>query len=65
MQGDNGLSALTPVAPSRVDGAVSKPDIARQLLIADRASEGGLIAQLTSNPFFTAVSYEYSPMLLY
>ena len=37
-------------------GVVSKQDLAKQLLNTDGASEGGIIAQLTSNPFFTAVS---------
>jgi hypothetical protein len=36
-------------------GAALKPDIAKQLLNINSASEGGIITQLTSNPFFTAV----------
>lgn len=39
-----------------VDAASQKQDLARQLISAERNADGGLFAQLTSNPFFTAVS---------
>lgn len=61
MQGDNGLvpvssnAALSPSAPVVNDVAQQKLDLARQLTTATNNAEGGLIAQLTGNPFFTAV----------
>jgi hypothetical protein len=36
-------------------GAALKPDLAKQLLNTNSASEGGIVTQLTNNPFFTAV----------
>ncbi len=47
MQGDNGV---TP--PS---SAEYKADLVRQFASVGGKDDGGLIAQLTSNPFFTAV----------
>ena len=55
MQGGDESSASLSAAPSTVDAAPATSDIARQLLNTDRASEGGILSQLTSNPFFTAV----------
>lgn len=52
------FTAPTTASPT-VDGAVSKPDIVKQLLSPDKGSEAGVIAQLTSNPFFTAVGPIY------
>jgi hypothetical protein len=56
-EGD-GPSVSIPTASPTVDGSISKPDIVKQLLHAGKASDGGIVAQLTSNPFFTAVSLE-------
>lgn len=61
MPGGDGQSSSVSATLSTVDGAVLKPDAAQQqqqqqLLSPDRASASGIFAQLTSNPFFTAVS---------
>jgi hypothetical protein len=42
-------------APSAVEVAAQRQDIARQLLSSNDGAAGGIIAQLSSNPFFTAV----------
>lgn len=62
MPGDNGLpdasSTLPPNqsgAPVVSDVAHTKIDLARQLSSASGPGDGGILAQLTSNPFFTAV----------
>lgn len=61
MQGDNGPvtvasnASSSPSVPVVNDVAQQKVDLARQLTAATNNAEGGLIAQLTSNPFFTAV----------
>ena len=52
MQTDN----ATPI-PSKAganDALASKQDLAQQLASSANTAEGGIIAQLTSNPFFTA-----------
>lgn len=54
MQKGNGASASLPASPPTLDAAVSGPDVASQILNSDRASQGGIIAQLSGNPFFTA-----------
>ena len=61
MQGDNGRvpvasnAASSPSAPVVNDVAQQKIDLARQFTGATNNADGGLIAQLTGNPFFTAV----------
>lgn len=42
---------------ANVDVASQKQDLARQVMSAEKGSEGGLIAQLSNNPFFTAVRW--------
>jgi hypothetical protein len=55
MQSDDGLVGGASSLASSSDGvAVNKADALRQLATSN--GEGGLVAQLTSNPFFTAVS---------
>jgi len=46
-----GETSLTSIS----GGAAFKPDLAKQFLNTNSASEGGIVTQLTSNPFFTAV----------
>ncbi len=43
------------IGAGAVDAASQKQDLARQIIAADRGGEGGIVAQLSSNPFFTAV----------
>ena len=52
MQAGDGSPAPS-LAPSTSDSTAAKPDLIRQLA-ASRNSEGGVLDQLTSNPFFTA-----------
>jgi hypothetical protein len=54
MPGDNGVvvAANSTPAPTLNDVAAPKADLVRQFATT---TDGGLIAQLTSNPFFTAV----------
>ena len=40
-----------------VEVASQKQDIVRRLASADVATNGGFIAELTNNPFFTAVRF--------
>lgn len=56
MQSGDGPHLPVSTVSSTENGVVSKQELAKQLLNTDGASEGGVIAQLTSNPFFTAVS---------
>lgn len=62
MQGDNAPVAVTsnvaspPSHPAINNPVEQKLDLARQFTAATNNADGGLIAQLTSNPFFTAVS---------
>lgn len=65
MQSGNGSSAPITSAQLTVEGAAAKPDVVRQLLGPERAADGGIIAQLTSNPFFTAVSSRHRHWRIY
>lgn len=56
MQSDNGIVRPAPVSAPAVNDAAQKADLIRQFARPADASDGGLIAQLTGNPFFTAVS---------
>ena len=62
MQGDNGVLPVAtnpspaPTAPILNETAAQKAELVRQFASAGSSTDGGLIAQLTSNPFFTAVS---------
>ena len=49
-------SVVAAPSPVVVDAATQKQDIARQLFSGNATSEG-VIAQLASNPFFTAVCH--------
>ena len=42
--------------PESGDALSAKQDIARQLASATTNGEGGILSQLASNPFFTALS---------
>lgn len=61
MQGDNGAVKVASNISTPSSNAVltnpaeQKLDLARQFTAATNSPDGGLIAQLTSNPFFTAV----------
>ncbi|EXJ88042.1 mitochondrial chaperone BCS1 [Capronia coronata CBS 617.96] len=60
MQSDNGVvtvasNSAAHTSPGLTEAAApSKADLLRQFAGAGNASDGGLLAQLTSNPFFTA-----------
>lgn len=57
MQSGDGPHLPVSTVSSTESRVVSKQELAKQLLnTEDGTSEGGIIAQLTSNPFFTAVS---------
>ena len=53
MQTDNAAS-ITTKAPGGGDALASKQDLARELANTANLSDGGILAQLTGNPFFTA-----------
>jgi hypothetical protein len=63
MQGDNGLVTVASNQPANAnanalnanDAATQKVDFVRQLTGAGSNTEGGLFAQLSSNPLFTGV----------
>jgi hypothetical protein len=55
MPADDG-SVVAPSSPAVTDAATQKQDFARQLFSGNATTEG-LIAQLSSNPFFTAVGH--------
>ena len=57
MTTENG-SVVAASSPVVADAATKKQDIARQLFSGSATSEG-VIAQLASNPFFTAVCHVY------
>jgi hypothetical protein len=66
MQSDNGLvkvaSNPTSVPPGLNDGgAAQKADLLRQFASSGNSGDGGLIAQLSNNPFFTAVGFYNNP----
>lgn len=42
--------------PASVATSPQKQDLARQIVSANQDTDRGLLAQLTNNPFFTAVS---------
>jgi hypothetical protein len=42
--------------PASVAASPQKQDLARQIVSANQDTDRGLLAQLTNNPFFTAVS---------
>jgi hypothetical protein len=42
--------------PASVTANPQKQDLARQIVSANQDTDRGLLAQLTNNPFFTAVS---------
>ncbi|OQV01833.1 hypothetical protein CLAIMM_07124 [Cladophialophora immunda] len=60
MQSDNGLVKVasntntSPTPPALTDAASQKADLVRQFATASNSTDGGLIAQLINNPFFTA-----------
>ncbi|KAK5046350.1 hypothetical protein LTR84_008494 [Exophiala bonariae] len=60
MQGDNGaVNVASNISSPSSNEVVTNPveqklDLARQLTAATNSPDGGLIAQLTGNPFFTA-----------
>lgn len=61
MQSDNGVVTVasnSAATPTGVNPAAAPPkaELLRQFAAGSNASDGGLVAQLTSNPFFTAVS---------
>ncbi len=67
MQGDNGVvtvaaNSTTSSASGLNDVAAQKADLVRQFATASNTTDGGggLIAQLSTNPFFTAVCIYYS-----
>jgi hypothetical protein len=49
-------SVVAPSSPVVADAVNQKQDLARQLFSGNTTTEG-LIAQLSSNPFFTAVGH--------
>lgn len=54
MQGDNGVNTVSAQSGLN-DGVAGKADLVRQFASTGHNPDDGLIAQLTSNPFFTAV----------
>ena len=55
MSTDNGTIPAITHSAATIDAASHKPDLARQLISARSGQDGGIIAQLSANPFFTAV----------
>ena len=59
MQSDNGVIEVAEnprlAPPSLNDGGAQKADLIRQFALTGNSADGGLIAQLSNNPFFTAV----------
>lgn len=65
MQGDNGVvtvaaNSTTSSASGLNDVAAQKADLVRQFATINTNDGGGLITQLSNNPFFTAVCIYYS-----
>ena len=56
MQRDDGVVNVASNSPAFPDVPTQKVDLIRQLASNGNTGDGGLIAQLANNPFFTAVS---------